>query len=342
MNKNSWLVSPSPFILPGPTVSRMSVTAILALLPQIAMLALERDGNALLNVLASLAGYVLAELAMTIADRKNPFDDGTVILAGILCGLLVPTALNPFVAFLSAFSGFLVSRVVFGGLGCNWIHPVAISVSIAYISHGASFPSQLVSADGIRMAGDAFGALKLDRFTLTPFDQGIADFINSGLLSRLGMHMPEGYVTLFWNSPSTIPAFRYNTLTLVASVALIAHDAIDWIVPTVFLATYAALVWFFSLTPLGVGPAGGNILFSLLTSGTLFIAFFVLPDYSTNPRSRTGKAVSGLLAGIIAFLLCGPGGSPIGAVFTVISVEVVNPLIEYVENRIIGTAENIA
>lgn len=342
MNKNTWLVSPSPFILTRPTVSRMSVIAILALLPQIALLALEGDANALLNLLATLAGFALAELAESYADRKNAFDDGTAILSGILCGLLLPTSLGPFAAFLSALSGFLVARVVFGGLGCNWIHPVAVSVCIAYVSHGASFPQQLVSADGIRMAGDAFAALKLDNFALIPGDQGIADAANSGILSVFGMHLPEGYVTLFWNSPSLIPAFRYNTLTLAASIVLIACNAIDWIVPSVFLFTYAACVRFLSFVPLGLAPAGGNVLFSLLTSGTLFIAFFVLPDYSTTPRSRTGKAVSGLIAGIVAFLLCGPGGSPAGGIFTVIAAETVNPLIEYVENRIIGTAGDIA
>lgn len=336
MNKNSWLVSPSPFILTRPTVSRMSVIAISALVPQIALLAVSSDFGALLNVLASLAGFSLAESIDSFAKRKNSFEDGTAVLAGILCGLLLPNTLNPFVAFLSAFSGFFFARVAFGGLGCNWMSPVAVSVCVAYISHSSSFPPQLVGADGIRMAGDAFGALKLDSFRLIPRDQAIADFVNSNLLSPFGMHMPEGYVTLFWESPSAIPAFRYNALTLAASIIMIAFNVVDWIVPSAFLLAYASLVRFLSPVTLGLDPAGGDILFALLTSGILFIAFFVLTEYSTTPRSRTGKAISGALAGIFAFLLCGPGGSPVGAAFTVISIHTVNPLIEYAENRIIG------
>jgi electron transport complex protein RnfD len=320
----------------------MSSLAILLLLPQLVMLMLARDIPALLNILATLVGFILAELTAVIPERRNTFDDGTVLFAGILCGLLLPATLNPIVAFLSAFSGFFIARIVFGGLGSSWINPVAVSVCIAYISQSKAFPLPLVSADGIRMAGDAFGALKLDSFKLISGDQSLADILNSGIFSLFDMHMPEGYVTLFWNSPSVIPAFRYNVLTLAASIILIAHNAIDWIVPSLFLLSYAVCVYFFSLVPLGIGPAGGNILFSLLTSGILFIAFFVLPDYSTTPRSRTGKVISGLLAGIMAFLLCGPGGSPIGGMFTVISINTVNPLIEYVENRIIGTGEDIA
>lgn len=335
MNKNSWLVSPSPFIRTRPTVSRMSVMVLLSLVPQIALIALARDWRAIANVAASLAGFAAAELTESLSDRKNRFDDGTVVAAGIICGLLLPSTLSPFAAFLSAFTGMFFSRVAFGGLGCYWMHPVAVSVCVAYVSHSASFPQPLIGADGIRMAGDAFGALKLDSFTLIPTDQTIADFANSGPLAPFGMHLPEGYVTLFWESPSTIPAFRYNALTLAASIVLIACNAIDWIVPSAFLLAYAVLVRFLSLAPFAVAPAGGDILFSLLTGGVLFVAFFVLSDFSATPRSRTGKAVSGALSGALAFALCGPGGSPVGAAFTVVAINAINPLIEFAENRVI-------
>lgn len=342
MKNNSWIVSPSPFILTRPTVSRMSVVTIITLLPQILMLSLDGDIAALCNICAALGGCILAELFAAIPGRKNPFADGTVVLAGILAGLLLPTTLNPVVAFLSSFSGFLVARVIFGGAGSYWIHPVATSVCIAYISQAAFFPVPLVNADGMRMAGDAFGALKLDRFTQLANDQRLAELMNSGFLSFFGIRIPEGYVTLFWNSPSSIPAFRYNLLTLAASIVLISHRITDWIIPASFLLTYGVFTRLFSLLPFGGIFSGGNILFAFLTSGILFLAFFILPDFSTSPRTRTGKAVSGFVAGLAAFIICGPGGSPVGGVFTVLLANAVNPLIEYTENRIIGSGEDIA
>lgn len=342
MKNTSWSISPSPFILTRPTVSRMSIIAIATLVPQILALAIENDVAALCIVAVSLAGCVIAQLFASIPEHKNPFSDGTVILSGLLVGLLLPDTLNPVVAFAASFSGFLVARIVFGGNGSYWVHPVAVSVCIAWISQAALFPAQLVTADGMRMAGDAFSALKLDRFAQMPADQGLASALNSGFLGMFGIQLPEGYITLFCNSPSAIPAFRYNLLTLGASIVLVAASAIDWIIPTVFLLTYGAAIWFFSFLPLTSVFAGGNILFAFLTSGTLFVAFYVLSDFSTSPRTRTGKTVSGFIAGIAAFFICGPGGSAAGGAFTVILMNAINPVIEYIENKIVASAEDIA
>ena len=342
MKNTSWSVSPSPFVLTRPTVSRMSIIATATLVPQLLALAIENDTSALCIVAVSLAGCLLAQLLAAIPEHKNPFSDGTVLLSGLLIGLLLPDTLNPVVAFAAAFSGFLAARVVFGGNGSYWVHPVAVSVCIAWISQAALFPAQLVTADGMRVAGDAFSALKLDRFAQMPADQGLATTLNSGFLGMFGIQLPEGYITLFCNSPSAIPAFRYNLLTLAASIVLIAASAIDWIIPAVYLLTYGIATWFFSLLPFASAFSGGNILFAFLTSGTLFVAFYVLADFSTSPRTRTGKAFSGFIAGIAAFFICGPGGSAVGGAFTVILMNSINPVIEYLENKIIASAEDIA
>ena len=139
MKNTSWSISPSPFILTRPTVSRMSIIAIATLVPQILALAIENDVAALCIVAVSLAGCVIAQLFASIPEHKNPFSDGTVILSGLLVGLLLPDTLNPVVAFAASFSGFLVARIVFGGNGSYWVHPVAVSVCIAWISQAALF-----------------------------------------------------------------------------------------------------------------------------------------------------------------------------------------------------------
>ena len=82
------------------------------------------------------------------------------------------------------------------------------------------------------------------------------------------------------------------------------------------------------------GMAFGDILFGFLTSGVLFTAFYLLPEYATSPRTPWGKIVTGITAGISVSFLCGPGGSPIGAVFSVLVANALSPLIEFAEKRI--------
>ncbi len=337
MKKALWIVSPAPFLITRPTVTRMSVITALTLIPQLALLAISGEYRVLAGIGVAVIGSILAELCTAIPGRKNTFGDGTVLIAGLLTGFLLPSNLNLFIIFAVSFSGILSARVLFGGAGSCWMNPVAAAVCIAYISQPDAFPPFLVNADGIRTVGDAFGSLRLDHFSQLVSDQSLTNSINTGLFGRFGIKLPEGYLTLFWNSPSVIPAFRYNVITLLSSIVLISMNIIDWIVPLFFLLAYGLCVRFFSLLPFSPGFAGGDILFALLTSGILFIVFYVLADYTTTPRSRGGKAASGILAGLIAFILCGPGGSPVGGVFTVILVNALNPILEYLENRMTAT-----
>lgn len=337
MNKPSWKTTLSPFLVTRPTISHMSLITALTLTPHILAMVLQHDYRSLVSISVAIAGSVAAELSVSWNRRNETLGDGTAILTGLLTGFLLPYTLGPFMVFFVSFSGSLVSRAVFGGTGAYWMNPAAVAVCLGYLSQGDLFPPYLVTPESVSAAGDAFGALKIDQFPRIPADTAITDFLNKSLLNRSGISLPEGYITLFWNSPSTIPAFRYNILTLVASIALLSLKIIDWIVPAVFLATYGACVYLF--TPVSgamPNPLSGDILFAVLTGGILFTAFYLLPEFSTVPRTRVGKLVSGLLAGLFCFMLCGPGGSPAGAVFTVISVNPLATIIEYLEKRILA------
>ena len=342
MKKNAWIVSPAPFLLTRPTVSKMTIVTAATLLPQVLILAYVGDIPALVTIAAAMAGSALAELAYAIPQRKKAFTDYSALLAGLLAGMLLPSTLNPVISLVVSFTGVLVARNLFGGAGSFWMHPVAVTIAIAYISNAAFFPQELVTGDGIRSAGEAFGAFKLDGFAQDPYDQSVTGSINTAFLRLFGIKLPEGYITLFLSSPSVIPAFRYNALTLFASIILIAMDIIDWIVPLIFLVTYGLLIHFVSLLPFVSGNSGGDILFAFLTSGTLFTAFYLLPEYSTNPRTKAGKVITGIIAGIAAFAISGPGGSPAGGAFTVVLVNALNPVIEYLENRVIASAGDFA
>lgn len=305
-------------------------------------MAFEGDYGALFGISMAVMGCVLGELSMTIPYRRPFPGDRTVIVVGLITGFLLPSTLGPITALLVSFSGYFISRAVFGGTGSYWMNPAAVTVAMAYISQPGLFPDQLLTPESVRTIGDSFRALKLDNFTGIGVDQSFTGFLNMHIFAPFDIKLPEGYITLFWHSPSTIPAFRYNILTLVSSILLISMSIIDWIVPLCFLVSYAACVWFFSVLPFALAIPQGDILFAFLTSGVLFTAFYVLPEYNTNPRTRGGKAASGLLAGLTAFAICGPGGSPAGAVFTVIAINAINPLIEYIENKAIASAGDFA
>lgn len=342
MNKATWIVSPAPFLLTRPTLSRMSAVTVLTLVPQLCLMAIEGDYAAILSIFVAVAGCVLGEVCMTIPYKKPFPGDRTVFVVGLITGFLLPSTLGPAAVLLVSFSGYFIARAVFGGTGSYWMSPAAVTAAIAYISQPGLFPDQLLTPESVRTIGDSFRALKLDSFRGIDVDQSLTAFLNQHIFAPFDIKLPEGYITLFWHSPSTIPAFRYNALTLASSILLISMSVIDWIIPLCFLCSYAICVWFVSTLPFALAIPQGDILFAFLTGGILFITFYVLPEYNTNPRTRGGKAASGILAGLTAFAVCGPGGSPVGAVFTVIIINAINPLIEYIENRTIASAGDFA
>ena len=175
---------------------------------------------------------------------------------------------------------------------------------------------------------EANGLLKLKTdFTVT-------SALNSLLLHGVGVTLPEGYISLFLNSTSSIPAFRSNIVTLMSSIILFSIRAVDYILPAFFLATYAVLVWTFGMVPVSNIYFTGDILSAVLTGGVLFAAFFVMTEPASSPKTKYGKAMSGFFTGLFAFFICAHGASPAGIFFAIILSNVISPLIEKLEVKI--------
>ena len=115
---------------------------------------------------------------------------------------------------------------------------------------------------------------------------------------------------------------------------MLIRNIINWIIPAAYLTTYSLFVVLFSLAPFTGKIGQGDILLSMLTSGTLFTAFFLVDSYGTTPISRIGKAAYGILAGIFCFMICGCGTSSIGNMFTVLICNIISPIIQYLEDKI--------
>ena len=74
------------------------------------------------------------------------------------------------------------------------------------------------------------------------------------------------------------------------------------------------------------------IILAILSSGTLFASAFILQFPGTVPVTKNAKVLFGLLAGLIAFLVSGPGTSPIGMAYTVLICNVFNLLLRSLED----------
>ena len=324
----------APFVYTRLPVLGMNIAVLSLLGIQILILAITADFYALLNITAAVMGVLCVENLLRYLASSKLSLSLEMIISGLLIGFFMPTGIGfIFVFILSAFSVFIV-KTVFGGTGRNWLNPVAFAVCAAYISRPEAFPPLISDFSLLREKGSIFALMEANGLLKLKTDFAVTSALNSLLLHGVGVTLPEGYISLFLNSTSSIPAFRYNIITLMSSIILFSIRVADYILPAFFLTTYAILVWTFGMVPVSNIYFTGDILSAVLTGGVLFAAFFVMTEPASSPKTKYGKAMSGFFTGLFAFFICAHGASPAGIFFAIILSNVISPLIEKLEVKI--------
>lgn len=326
-------VAPNPFVFKTPSVSSVMIRVLILLFLQIIMLFITKSFNAIYVITATTIGAVCA-FALSFVFKKGQFYTGIVsIVQGILIGMLLPQTYPVITAFFISFFVITLSRFIFEKCVTSWINIVPVAVIIAWFIGKRFFPDFLITSDIISLKNPSTIMINNGIFPVYGFDTYITSFLNNTIFSWLKVTLPEGYISILCDTHSIIPAFRFNLLTLLASVVLYADDAYSGIIPFIFITTYALLVRI--LFPVIVGGVvnQGDIILALNTSGTLFTAFFLLCWFGTHPVSVSGKILYGIIAGLLAFVIVGCGTSPIGMIYIVVICNVLNLLIRVIEER---------
>lgn len=322
----------TPFYNSKPSIDDSAKFSLLLFLPQLVMLFITKSYNSLIIVFVSILASVLADLINTFLKHSKFRFDFTVILQGLFVGLFVPENYPPVVIFLVVPIVLLLSKYISGGFAFSWVNPAVLSVLFLFFLNSSCFPHFQIPMEYLKK-GNLFSNLLADgSYSVMPLDKTITNFLNRTVFKFTGLVLPEGYISLLWDNGSVIAGFRFNLLTLLATLFLISFDLIDWLIPVCFLLVYAFCVRIFGQVPFGNMYNAGDILLALCTGGTLVCAFFMLPWAGTVPVSIVGKIVYALIAGIVAFIINGCGTGHIGSMFVVLIVNVLSPLIQIIED----------
>jgi electron transport complex protein RnfD len=334
MNKNYRDLTIAPFSFLTPSITNISTAMLILLVPQVLLLILTKSFTSIILIAVSIISSVLAEFTSNKIRHTNTLFDLTAIVQGLFIGMFIPQTYPIIPVFFIVYLSLLMIKYIFGGNAESWINPTAYTVIIIYFLGISFFPELLITKNYLESGNPGLQLIQNGDIPVLKFDSSITFWLNTHFFSHLGIEIPTGYLSMFWDTQSVIPAFRFNLLTLFSSMFLISVGIINWIVPTAFLAVYGILVRLFSQT-LFTGIVGqGDLLLALLTSGTLFTAFFIVDFYGTTPITNLGKLLYGIVVGIIAFFITGCGTSPIGSMFTVLFANVVSPIIQLLEDKI--------
>jgi|TARA_B100000959_G_scaffold241642_1_gene263663 electron transport complex protein RnfD len=298
-------VKHGPFIHGGGTIRKMMLQAVAALLPVCAA-ALWRYGmDALWILSAAIASAWLVDYWL---DRENAFD-GSAIMIGCLCGLLMP-ATAPF--WLGACAGALgvgLGKQCFGGLGQNLFNPAALSRVILMSVLPVYFFMPRWPMDGTTQATPLAKELASEMPTLDVLFSG-------GYTGTLGESMP---------------------LALIAGALMLLYwRLIDWRVPLYFFSGIAFLALILPASARMEGHApwlAGHPLAHLFGGGTLLAGIFMLTDPVTSPMTSRGRIIFSLLAALYTMLVRYYTIYSDGVILAVLFANASVPLIDRVRSR---------
>ncbi|MCQ2981180.1 MAG: RnfABCDGE type electron transport complex subunit D [Treponemataceae bacterium] len=334
MNKAIKKVSLAPYCYSIPSVHETARLTCFLLLPQVLMLVLTASYRSLAVLgVALLAGHA-AQLSDTFFRKQKYVFSWDAVLQALLIGLFIPSGYPLWWLFLIVLCSLLVCKYTFGGFAQSWANPAAFTLIMLYLFGSQCFPGFIADIEHLQSPNAVPLLVRDGLIPLNRFDSVVTGFLNEKLLVKAGITVPDGYVSLMLDAGGPIPAFRFNLLTLIASIVLFSSNMIEPLIPTVYLLGYGALVRYFGLYPYGGLLNQGDILLALFSSGTLITAFFLLPWGGTVPMSIPGKFLFALFAAIMAAVVNGFGTSPIGSMFVILAANVFSPAIQCIEDAL--------
>ena len=323
----------SPFIHTSRSVKTIYFSLILLLLPQIAFLFVQHDLYAVLNIFSATTATLICQSIVYYVEKSTFKIPLEALLQGLLIGFCMPTNIGFLFVFLVSFLGFFLTKVAFGKAG-RWMHSTAIILIIAYLSHPDFFyfTSQLQANGMLDSSVTTASQLSLNSSSNASLDSSITAFLNAYILNNLGVSLPEGYLSLFWNSSHLIPACRYNLLTIIASIILLSLKIYDYTISLLFIIFYSIFVYCFA-NMATQGFFTGDILYALMNGGLLFITFFALGEPQSFPKTFFFKMFSAFFIAIILLMFGKAELSFITMAFAILLLNSISPFIEEIEKQ---------
>ncbi len=303
------------------------------------------DGFSSLFIAAvAVAAALAAELILDAGAGRFSLGDGSAVASALILTLLLPNTINPLVPAVASFFAIMVVKQSFGGLGANWFNPAIGGWLLARVSWPTLFAASLGSSPLVLLessvskglgdpSGSPLAVLKIAGYKPSALDAAWTAQANGNVLSAIGVELSGGYLDLFAPAQAGIIADRGLAALVLATIVLLASGSSKSFIPAVFLGAFLAAVRLGGALPYGGALGGGDMLFALLTGGTVLAAFLLAADPATGPKSNLGAVGAAVFAGILAYFLRFPGSEPYGAALAVGCVNALVPIVRRLERR---------
>ncbi|NOU37018.1 MAG: RnfABCDGE type electron transport complex subunit D [Kiritimatiellaceae bacterium] len=300
------VISNSPHIRGGETISKIMVQVFIALMPA-ALAAVWFFGLAALEVMVlCTVGCMAVEVLWNKAAGRSSdsWKDGSAALTGLLLAMNLSAGAPWWICILGSLLAIGLGKQLFGGLGYNPFNPALVARVALLIGFPQLMTTWVKPAPGQWLAYDALTGA-------TP-------------LAATGKELASIQDLFIGNVGGCLGETSALAL-LIGGAFLLVRRLIKWHVPASFIGTVAlitGLAHHFNpeLTP----PA----LYHVLAGGLMIGAFFMATDMVTSPMTANGALIFGCGCGIITSVIRIWGGYPEGVSFSILFMNALTPLID--------------
>ncbi len=322
---NKLIISISPHIHSGDSISRRMWNVVIALVPAL-VVALWTFGLPALWITAICIGSCLfTEWVINRYMFHRPFSlsNGSALITGILLAFNLPSILPWWMAIIGSIVAIGIGKMSFGGLGCNIWNPALVGRVFLLISFPAAMTTWPTGIDSVYHTTAATGAsVQADASS----GATLLYYINEGNASLSDYNFLDMAVGHMNGSLGEVGGIAI----LIGLIYMLATRTITWHIPVSVIGSAALFSWAF----------GGNPLLDIFAGGLLLGAVFMATDYVTSPMTRSGQLIFGFMIGFITIIIRRYGAYPEGMSFAILLMNSFVPLInKYCRPSIFGEKE---
>ena len=312
------LLSSSPHLFAPVSTRRIMLAVVAALVPTTVFGLYLYGPRAILLVAATVVAAVAAEWIFGLAlKRPTSIGDCSAVVTGLLLALTLPPSTPWWMAVLGAVVAIVVAKEFFGGIGANPFNPALIGRAFLLMSFPAAITTWHKPFEGIVDAASTATPLNMVKQGASWADV----FASVGAQDRGGF-----YWQLFLGNRSGSLGESSILLVAAGGLLLLAIGVIQAWIPAAVLASTALFSWLLGMDPL----------FSLLSGGVVFGAFFMATDYATSPLTTKGKLVYGAAIGLLIALIRKLGGFPEGVTYAILVMNMLSPYLDRMRTKKYG------
>jgi electron transport complex protein RnfD len=309
------IVGHAPHWHDGSKISTKNYNIMIAALPAV-LFGISQYGAPALGVIAfATASAMIWELIMNLVMKKpTTIGDGSAAVTGLLLGMLMPASAPWWVIALGTALAIIVGKQIFGGIGFNPLNPPLLALAMLVMSFKGIF--------------DFDEALR-------HYDLGFAMTYPLADLKFFGTDAIGKFSTgaLLMGKQAGAVGSTFGLGLIAGGIYLMLRGHIRWEISVSFLAGVFITALIFNLSDPSkyAGP-----LFHLFTGYTLIAAFFLLPEDSSSPVNFIPMLLFGVLAGLMTVLIRNIGAYVDGIPFSILLMNLANPLLDKIRPKAIG------